>query len=74
MTGNAGWEWKDISASFKIAKEDTINMYLDLRKNKNPVELLSFGYVIKSEDIKSLVYNNINAELDKLKCLFNGQK
>lgn len=43
MAGNAGWEWENISANFNIDQESTVQLYLDLARKQNPVELLSFG-------------------------------
>ncbi|XP_035703578.1 protein TTE1956-like [Folsomia candida] len=52
MAGNAGWEWENISANFNIDQESTVQLYLDLARKQNPVELLSFGVGQTQMDIK----------------------
>jgi hypothetical protein len=43
MSGNAGWSWSNFKANFTIDTKNTVDLYLELLKEKRPVELLAFG-------------------------------
>jgi hypothetical protein len=43
MNGNAGWDWSNFTARFDIAKQESINLFLELKKRNLPVELISLG-------------------------------